>query len=148
MHMTKDTGAQLSTQYFSSGYHCSEAVTRTLLELVHGSADPSLMKVSNAFMGGIAGTQQHICGAVSGGLIVLGSLFGRTQPEEDDALLTRLCLEYLYNFEAKCGADSLLCFELRERRKVPSCAPYVQLAVTEAIAIINQHLPAWQPTVE
>ena len=148
MNIIEDKGEQLSAQYFSKGYHCSEAVTRTLLELVHGSAEPALMRAADAFMGGIAGTQQHICGAVSGGLIVLGSLFGRTQPEEDDALLTRLCLEYLHNFEANCGVDSLRCFELRERRKVASCAPYVQLAVTEAISIINQHLPAWQSAVE
>lgn len=147
MDMTEGAGAQLSAQYFSSGYHCSEAVAYTLLELVHGSADPALMKASNAFMGGIAGTQQHLCGAVSGGLIVLGSLFGRTLPDEDDTLLTRLCQEYLHNFEAKCGADSLLCFELRERRNVPSCTPYVQLAVTEALATIEQHLPDWQPVI-
>ena len=148
MNITEDAGTHLSSQYFSQGYHCSEAVTRTLLELVHGSADPALMKASNAFMGGIAGTQQHICGAVSGGLIVLGSLFGRTQPDEDDSLLTSLCLEYLHNFEASCGADSLLCFELRERRKVTSCTPYVQLAVSEALAIINQHLPTRQPEIK
>lgn len=142
--MTEDTGAHLSAQYFSQGYHCSEAVTRTLLELVHGSADPALMKTADAFMGGIAGTQQHICGAVSGGLIVLGSLFGRTLPDEDDSLLTSLCLEYLHNFKTNSGSDSLLCFELRERRKVPSCTPYVQLAVSEALAIINQHPPTRQ----
>jgi C_GCAxxG_C_C family probable redox protein len=148
MNITEDAGADLSAQYFSQGYHCSEAVTRTLLELVHGSADPVLMKAADAFMGGIAGTQQHICGAVSGGLIVLGSLFGRTQPDEDDALLIRLCLEYLHNFEANGGADSLLCFELRERRQVPSCTPYVQLAVTEAMTIINLHLPTRQKVSE
>ena len=145
--MTENAGAHLSAHYFSQGYHCSEAVTRTLLELVHGNADPALMKASDAFMGGIAGTQQHICGAVSGGLIVLGSLFGRTQPDEDDTLLTRLCLEYLHNFETNCGVDSLLCFELSERRKVPSCTPYVQLAVTEAMTIINEHLPARQEAI-
>jgi len=147
MDMAEDMGKHRSAQYFSQGYHCSEAVTRTLLELVHGSADPALMRAADAFMGGIAGTQQHICGAVSGGLIVLGSLFGRTQPDEDDALLTRLCQEYLHNFEANCGANSLLCFELRERRKVFSCTPYVQLAVTEAMTIINQHLPARQEAI-
>ena len=146
--MTQDAGAHLSAQYFSSGYHCSEAVARSLLELVHGSADPALMKTADAFMGGIAGTQQQICGAVSGGLIVLGSLFGRTLPDEDDALLTSLCLQYLQNFESNCGADSLLCFKLRERRQVPSCTPYVQLAVSEALAIINQHLPARQHVTE
>ena len=129
----------LAGKYAGLGYHCSEAATRTLLEIIHGDAEPTLIKVSTAFMGGIAGTQQHICGAVSGGLIVLGSLFGRVEPAVNDDFLTRLGQALLHNFTRNCGANSVICHELRERRKVPSCAPYVQCAVVETLKVIQNH---------
>ena len=128
----------LAGEYASMGYHCSEAATRALLEILHGEADPTIMKISTSFMGGISGTQQHICGAVSGGLIVLGSLYGRTEADVNDDLLTQLGQQYLETFTNTCGANSVICHELRERRKVESCVPYVQCAVIEALKLIEQ----------
>lgn len=130
---------QLAEKYMGMGYHCSEATTRALLEIIHGSADPLLVKASTPFMGGIAGTQQQICGAVSGGLVVLGNLYGRSESDVNDDALTEISKEYLENFTNNCGADSLICYELRERRKVESCAPYVQCAVVETLKVIQKH---------
>ncbi len=130
---------QLAKTYMGMGYHCSEAATRALLEVLHGSADPMLIKVSTPFMGGIAGTQQQICGAVSGSLIVLGNLYGRSEADVNDDFLTQLAKEFLENFTHHCGADSVICQELRERRSVPSCTPYVQCAVVETLKLIEKY---------
>jgi len=129
----------LSKKYYAMGYHCSEAATRTLLEVLHGTADPTIMKVSTSFMGGISGTEQQICGAASGALIVLGSLFGRSESNINDDLLTKIGQEFLKNFTNNCGVNSLICHELRERRKVPSCSPYVQCAVVETLKLVQKY---------
>ncbi len=130
---------QLAGHYANIGYHCSESSTRALLETLHGSADPTIMKVSTSFMGGISGTEQQICGAVSGSLIVLGSLYGRSEPDVNDDFLTKIGQEFLKNFTNTCGANSLICHELRERRKVQSCVPYVQCAVVETLKLIQKY---------
>lgn len=123
----------------ADGYHCSEAATRALLEVLHGTADPLLIKVSTSFMGGIAGTQQHLCGAISGGLIVLGSLYGRSEAGVNDDFLAQLGKELLENFTHHCGANSVICHELRDRRTVESCTPYVQCAVVETLKLIEKY---------
>ena len=130
---------ELAGKYAAMDYHCSESSTRALLETLHGTADPTIMKVSTSFMGGISGTQQHLCGAVSGGLIVLGSLYGRSEPGVNDDILTQIGQEFLNNFSNNCGANSLICHELRERRKVQSCVPYIQCAVIETLKLIQKH---------
>ena len=70
------------------GYHCSESSTRAFWKLSwqcrshdHESFD--------FIHGRNSGTEQQICGAVSGGLIVLGSLYGRSEPDVNDDFLTR-----------------------------------------------------------
>lgn len=130
---------QLAEKYFvKMKYHCSEASTRAILETLYGSADPILIKVSTSFMGGIAGTSQNICGAVSGGLIVLGSIFGRSEADVNDDLLAKIGKEYLENFTNAFEANSVNCDELRAKRETPSCAPYVEYAVIEALKLIEK----------
>ncbi|MEE4195952.1 MAG: C-GCAxxG-C-C family protein [Anaerolineae bacterium] len=130
---------QLAGKYMTMGYHCSEAATRALLEVLYGSADPMLIKVSTPFMGGIAGTQQQVCGAISGSLIVLGSLYGRSEADVNDDFLAQIGKELLQNFTNHCGANSIICQELRERRAAPSCTPYVQCAVVETLKLIEKY---------
>jgi len=52
---------------FDSGLNCTQSV----LQAIIGVDDPQLMKMAEAFGGGIGGTK-CLCGAVSGGVMALG----------------------------------------------------------------------------
>lgn len=134
MDLTK--AEDLVLQHFSSGYHCSESVTRALLETLYGEANPVCMRISNPFMGGIAGTKVNACGALSGGMIVLGYRYGRTLPQEDDSLLVELSKQFYRQFHEAIGLDSVDCQVLYDNRKTGSCNQYVTTATRLVLQII------------
>jgi C_GCAxxG_C_C family probable redox protein len=60
-------------------------------EQLWGEVPPLLLKVACPFGGGLGGSRDELCGLLSGGVIVLGALYGRTSPaENDDALYERV----------------------------------------------------------
>jgi C_GCAxxG_C_C family probable redox protein len=68
--------------YFETGYHCAEVVTKTILSNFSKDSHPDAVKAASFFGGGIAGTTDELCGAFTGGIIVLGILMGRENPAE------------------------------------------------------------------
>lgn len=68
-------------EYFRSGYHCAEAVVSAVLE--SKGVDPK-QAVAHAtpFGGGVGRTFCETCGALSGGLIAIGHLHGRSAQGE------------------------------------------------------------------
>ena len=66
-----------------SGLHCAEALSKTVLEAIAGGPHPEVVKASSGFGGGIAGTTTELCGAFTGGVLVLGALLGRDKGLED-----------------------------------------------------------------
>lgn len=68
-------------EYFQNGYHCAEAVASAVLEA--RDLDPAqAVAHATAFGGGMGRTFCEACGAISGGLIAIGHLHGRTKPGE------------------------------------------------------------------
>lgn len=66
-------------EYFRSGtFFCSEAVVQTINEYMGCPFDESIVKTASAFPIGL-GKAQCLCGAVSGGEIALGLVYGRTK---------------------------------------------------------------------
>lgn len=68
--------------YFMSGLNCAESVLRATLEQIE-TVDPRALQMATPFGGGIGGTKQELCGALAGGLMALGYLSGRLDPETD-----------------------------------------------------------------
>jgi len=62
-----ETVAEKAGRLFDSGLNCTQSV----LQAVIGLDDPQLMKMAEAFGGGIGDTQ-CLCGAVTGGVMALG----------------------------------------------------------------------------
>jgi len=63
---------------FQSGYHCAEAVVFAVLEA--RGVDPSqAIAHATPFGGGVGRTFCEVCGALSGGLIAVGHMYGRTE---------------------------------------------------------------------
>ncbi len=93
------------------GWHCSEAMivgVGQLLLPVH----PQVLKASNGFRGGIGSTKEELCGALSGGIMVLSLLNGRTDAKTNDDRNQVLCVEFLRRFREEFGYTK--CCELRE----------------------------------
>lgn len=67
--------------YFQNGFHCAEAVASAVLERL--GVDPG-QAVAHAtpFGGGMGRTFRETCGALTGGLIAIGHLHGRTKQGE------------------------------------------------------------------
>jgi C_GCAxxG_C_C family probable redox protein len=69
--------------HLSSGRHCAEVVAQTLLDHYAEEPRPEVVKVAGGFGGGIAGSTEELCGAFTGGVIVVSSLLGRENPGEE-----------------------------------------------------------------
>jgi C_GCAxxG_C_C family probable redox protein len=66
--------------YFrSGGYYCSEAIVASVRDNLAPEMPDSLIAAASGFPVGV-GKSKCMCGAVSGGVISLGYVFGRTGP--------------------------------------------------------------------
>jgi C_GCAxxG_C_C family probable redox protein len=83
------------------------------------------------FCGGVGGSNQELCGALSGAVMVIGGLFGRASVEEDDQQAVDLSACYRDRFLKEFGHTQ--CAELKEKVVDPpgglgSCAALVKVA--------------------
>lgn len=69
-----------SAQLFNSGYFCAESVLMSIGEYLEIESD-ILPGIATGFCSGIARTGR-LCGAISGGIMALGLVYGRRHPEE------------------------------------------------------------------
>jgi C_GCAxxG_C_C family probable redox protein len=92
---------------FMQGFACSQAVL-TAFAPDFGLSDELALKIAAPFGGGLARTG-NCCGAVTGGLMVLGLKFGFTVPEGKDAMY-KIAQEFMLRFEGL--HHSLFCRDL------------------------------------
>lgn len=104
-----------------------------------GSLDPRVLKITSIFAGGLAGTRQELCGALSAGAMIIGMLYGRSSLAEDEQFARQMVKTYRERFLAEFGTTQ--CSPLRDRYATPdgsaSCGPLVERA-----AILLQELLA------
>jgi C_GCAxxG_C_C family probable redox protein len=106
----KNQAGKRAFDYHGSGFHCAEAVLKAILETC-GQEDVSrdIPRVATAFGGGVGRTQQDICGALAGGAIALGCLFGRDEPGADWSVLAESAAEMRRRFVQKFGTTRCGC---------------------------------------
>ena len=95
-------------KYFSDGHTCSEAVFKAIVEKYDDNFDDSLARMATGFLGGIGGSYDEACGALTGGILALGYLYGRTDPEENLDTIKELSQKFKACFieangATKCG---------------------------------------------
>ena len=99
-----------AAELFLSGYNCAQAVAVAFCD-VTGWTEQQAAKMASAFGGGM-GRMREVCGAVSGMLLVLGTLDGYDTPG-DDVSKKRLysqVQELAGGFRAENG--SIICREI------------------------------------
>ena len=105
--MDKQTTA---TNFFRCQFNCSQSVLATFGP-EYGLSDDECLKIATAFGGGM-GRQQHICGAITGALMVLGLKYGKglNDPEEKKKYTYQLTKEFFDEFKRLNGSEN--CLEL------------------------------------
>lgn len=82
--MTKDQACERAFELMAKGMHCSEAVVQAAGEYLWGNCPDILARASSPFGGGVAGTHDEICGALSGAILIIGARYGRVLADESD----------------------------------------------------------------
>ncbi len=120
------------------GYHCSEAVVLAIGPAVVRDWHPACARMATGFAGGLGGSRQEVCGALAGGIMVIGALFGRTTLE-DDTLAQRLTEQFRKRFTDTFGTAQ--CIRLREdvveaENGLGSCSVLVERATMILLQVL------------
>ncbi len=99
------------------------------------------VRMATGFAGGLGDTQQELCGALSGGVMIIGALLGRTELEEDDQPAVRLASCYRQCFLEEFG--SVQCASLREdvvnvAGGLGSCGALVESAAGILLRVLSE----------
>ena len=106
--MSREKVEKAANDYFASGFNCAESVLIATMEARNETIEPELIKTASALGGGVGGSHEELCGALSGGVLAIGLLYGRTQPGVDVQfardLAAKLRERFIKEFgSAKCG---------------------------------------------
>jgi C_GCAxxG_C_C family probable redox protein len=104
--MNKKDVQEKAFKNFLSGYHCAESIARAILESYSKRFDPEWIKSASAFQGGIGKCKQDACGALTGGVVALGVLMGRTDPSQDISKVVSMANQYRERFLEKFGSTN------------------------------------------
>jgi C_GCAxxG_C_C family probable redox protein len=102
----KNNVGKVAYGYHESGFHCAEAVSKAVVEAFGRGMRASIPSVATAFGGGIGRTHQDICGALTGGVIALGYLFGRNEACSDWTNVSELAAELKRRFVQQYGTTN------------------------------------------
>lgn len=80
-------------------------------EHTFGQVDDQTLKMTTGFSGGIGVTYRDLCGLLTSGLMIIGALHGRTQPDADDTRCQKLATAYRDRFAQQFC--SVYCHQLR-----------------------------------
>jgi C_GCAxxG_C_C family probable redox protein len=83
-------------------------------EYALGEVDERTQRMTTGFSGGVGDECRYLCGAFSAGVMIIGALYGRTQPEVDETMCYVKVRQYRDRFEGKLG--SVTCSELRAEK--------------------------------
>jgi C_GCAxxG_C_C family probable redox protein len=81
-------------------------------EQLWGKVDDQIRRMTTGLAGGLGCSYQELCGALSGGTLIIGALYGRTTPDGDDEECNRRACAYRERFLARFGTTR--CIELRD----------------------------------
>lgn len=102
--------SEKALSYFNNSFNCAQSVFTTFGPDL-GISEDECLKIACAFGAGM-GKQQHVCGAVSGALLTIGTKFGKALHDEESTkeFTYKKTEEFLHEFESRNG--TVLCFEL------------------------------------
>jgi C_GCAxxG_C_C family probable redox protein len=74
---------------------------------LHGKESNSeVQRFTTGFVGGIGGTHEDVCGALTGGIVAISFLHGRTEPGQDIQVAKKLAVEFRGRFIEEFGSSN------------------------------------------
>jgi nitrogen fixation NifU-like protein len=127
--LTAEAVAARAGDLMRQGYHCSEAMVLAVGGALLGEETARrCLCWASGFAGGLAGCKQEMCGALSGGVMVIGGLHGRNGPQEANEPAHGPAAAFREQFLAAFGTTQ--CEPIYEQMHAPdgpgSCAPLVE----------------------
>ena len=126
-------------EYLNSGWHCSEGILLAVGEHYLDEINPGVLRSSTAFAGGVGGTNEELCGALAGGLILISALYGRTDSQTSDDRCMDLAAAYRARFLEHFG--HIRCADLKEhwirKKGQETCAELVADAAGVLVDVLE-----------
>ena len=94
---------------FFQGYNCSQCIALAFAQEM-GLTREQALKISSGFGGGV-GRMREVCGAFSGMVLVLGAIYGNTDPAGKSALYAEV-QALAEQYRSRNGGGSIICREL------------------------------------
>jgi C_GCAxxG_C_C family probable redox protein len=140
---TKQAIMQKAGDLMDAGYHCSEAILLAVGNHYLGDVSPQALRMSTPFAGGVGSTHLELCGALTGGLMVIGGLAGREIETINDDCCQALAAAYRAEFLQSFGW--LKCQDLKEHwigtAGQDSCRVLVEKAAGVLVRMIESSKP-------
>lgn len=129
-----------AVDYFMQGNSCSESIIMYACEKGYCSKD--LVSAATSFSGGIG--SGCLCGAASGSLMVIGSLFGKENKYENPVIAKQLAKEFLTQFKdthkATCCRVLSRGFEMGSPERKKHCCNFVEYASNLLDSVLEKEL--------
>lgn len=136
---TKIAIMEQAREYLETGWHCSEGMLLAVGAHYLGEINPHALRLSTAFAGGVGGTTEELCGALSGGLMVISALHGRTDAQTNDDRCMALATAYRERFLERFG--HIRCADLKEhwigKKGQETCAELVAQAAGLLVDVLE-----------
>ncbi len=106
-----------------------------------GNLSPQCVRMATAFSGGLGDTREELCGALSGGAMVISGLLGRESLRSSDKPAIDLAARYRERFSATFGYTQ--CKQLREHvvyapDGLGSCGALVERAALVLLDVLDE----------
>ncbi len=128
---------QASTSEYLAGIHCSEVIFKNVTREWQPGFDTNLVRIATPFGGGIA-DREDACGALVGGMMVIGYLFGRRSLDESQDFCQELSRKFYDSFKANFCAT--ICRSIKDRIPVWDEQVKCSQTVRQSITILWQLL--------
>lgn len=98
--------------YSRCRFHCSESFVIAVGSFLFGEVNDQCRRMVTGLAGGVGGTHEEMCGALVGGILIIGALYGRARPTDDDQPAYQLSVYYREQFIERMGGAK--CHEFRD----------------------------------
>jgi len=132
--MSRTQAEQLALAHSESGLHCAESVVSAITQLFCPEQTEIACRMATGFGGGLAGSRQEACGALTGGVLAIGLLCGRSTPEQGRETAYQISAAYRERFMARFGAT--ICQTLRDSFNTDDTRTACRSLTAEAAGIL------------